>query len=78
MVDKDCKSARREIKEAVDESLKINKIKINKALTKRKKRQYICKRQENLLHLSKVAPKKFWRKILTRKIKYNNKIDLHD
>ena len=35
--DKDCKSARREIKEALDESLKIDKIKIYKALTKRKK-----------------------------------------
>ena len=35
--DKYCKSARREIKEVVDESLKIGKIKIYKALTKRKK-----------------------------------------
>jgi len=76
--DKDCKSARREIKEVVDESLKIGKIKIYKALTKRKKREYIRKRQENLLHLSKVAPKKFWRQILTRKTKDNNKNALHD
>ena len=59
--DKYCKSARRAIKEVVNESLKIDTIKIYKALTKRKKRQYIRKRQENLLHLSKVAPKKFWR-----------------
>ena len=57
--DKDCKSARREIKEALDESLKIDKIKIYKALTKREKMQYIHKRQENLLHLSKDTPKKF-------------------
>ena len=42
--DKDCKSARREIKEALDESLKIDKIKIYKALTKGKKMQYIYKR----------------------------------
>ena len=35
--DKDCKSVRRAIKEVVDESLKIDKIKIYKALTKRKK-----------------------------------------
>ena len=42
--DKDCKSARKEIKEALDESLKIEKIKICKALTKRKKIQYINKR----------------------------------
>ena len=39
--------------------------------------QYIHKIQENLLHLSKVAPKKFWRQILTRKTKYNNIISLH-
>jgi len=36
--DKDCKNARRAIKEVVDESLKIGKIKIYKALTKRGKR----------------------------------------
>ena len=30
--------------------------------------QYIQKRQENILHLSKVAPKKFRRHILTRKL----------
>ena len=35
--DKDCKSARRAIKEVVDESLKMDKIKIYKALTKKKK-----------------------------------------
>ena len=39
--DKDCKSARREIKE----SLKIDQIKIYKSLTKRKKMQYIHKRK---------------------------------
>jgi len=76
--DKDCKSVRRAIKEAVDESLKMGKIKIYKALTKRKKRQYIHLRQENLLHLSMVAPNKFWRQILTRKSKDNNEIALHD
>ena len=57
--EKYCKSARREIKEAIDESFKIDKVKIYKSLTKRKKLQYIHKRQENLLHLSKVSPKKF-------------------
>ena len=40
--------------------------------------QYIQKIQENLLHLSKVAPKKLSRKILIRKTKYNNRIDFHD
>ena len=34
--------------------------------------------QKNLLHLSKVAPKKFWRQFLTRKTKEDNKIDLKD
>ena len=40
--------------------------------------QYNRKRQENILHLSKVDPKKFWRQILTRKTKDNNRIALHD
>ena len=65
--DKDCKSTRKEIKKALNESLKIEKIKIYKALTKREKMQYINKGQENLLHLSNVGPNKFWRNILTRK-----------
>ena len=39
---------------------------------------YLSKRQENILHLSKVAPKKLWRQILTRKTKEDNKIDLKD
>ena len=34
--------------------------------------------QENILHLSKVVPKKFWRQILTRKTKEDNKIALKD
>ena len=44
---KDCKCARREIKEAFDESLKIDKIKIYKALTKRKKCNIFIKDQKN-------------------------------
>ena len=36
--------------------------------------QYIHKRQEDLLHLSKVAPKKLWRQILSRKTKDTNRI----
>ena len=40
--------------------------------------KYIHKRQENLLHLSKVAPKKLWRHILNRKTKDNTRIALHD
>ena len=69
---------RKYTKESLDESLKTDKIKISIALTKRKKIQYIHKRQENLLHLSKVDPKKFWRQILTRKTKDNNRIYLHN
>ena len=40
--------------------------------------QYIRRRQENLLHLSNVSPKKFWKQILTRKTKDNNRISLHN
>ena len=40
--------------------------------------QYICRRQENLLHLSNVSPKKFWKQILIRKTKDNNRISLHN
>jgi len=49
--DKDCKNARRAIKEVVDGSLKIGNINIYKALTKREKRQYIRKRRESLTPL---------------------------
>ena len=41
--DKYCKRVRREIKEALDESPKIDKIKIYKALTKRKKSSIFVK-----------------------------------
>ena len=67
--DKECKDVRNDINNASEESLKVDKIIHYKALIKRKKRCYLSKRQENLLHLSKVAPKKFWRQILTRKTK---------
>ena len=40
--------------------------------------QYIHKRQKNLLHLSRVAPNKLWRQILTRNTKDNNRIYLHE
>ena len=73
-----CKDARKDINNAFEESLKVDKIIHYKALIKRKKRCYLSKQQENLLHLSKVAPKKFWRQILTRKTKENNKITLKD
>ena len=76
--DKECKRVKKEIKDSLNESLKTDNIKIYKSLTKRKKIQYIHKRQKNILHLFKAAPKKFWRKILIRKTKDNNKISLHD
>jgi len=58
--------------------LKIDKIKRYKAVIKMKKRHYINKRQENLLHLSNVAPKIIWRQILTSRAKENNRISLED
>jgi hypothetical protein len=39
---------------------------------------YINRKQEWLLHLSKLDPKKFWRKILIHKTKENNMIPLKD
>ena len=45
-----CKSARREIEEALDESLKIDKVKIQKSLNKRKKRN-ILKDKKTLIPL---------------------------
>ena len=56
----------------------MDKINHYKALIKRKKRHYLSKMHKNILHLSKVAPKKFWRQILTHKTKKGNKIALKD
>ena len=67
--DNESKLARKSIRDACNESLKYDKINRYKSLIKRKKRHYINRKQENLLHLSKIDPKKFWRKILTRKTK---------
>ena len=39
---------------------------------------YLSKRWENILHLSKVAPEKLWRPILTHKTEEDNKIALKD
>jgi hypothetical protein len=60
--DNECKIARKSIRDASNESLKYDKINRYKALIKRKKRNYINRKQENLLHLSKLDPKRFWRK----------------
>jgi len=43
------------IMDASNESLKYDKFNIYKALTKKKKRHYINKKQEIVLHLSKVS-----------------------
>ena len=57
----------------------MDKINHYKALIKRrKKRHHLSDREKNLLHLSKVAPKKLWRQILTCKTKEDNKIALKD
>ena len=63
---------------SIEVSSNKRKSKIYKALTKKKKMKYIHKRQENLLHLSKVALKNFSRQILTRETKDNDRIALHD
>ena len=76
--DQECKYVRKEIKKATIDLIKMDKINHYKVLIKRKKRNYLSKRKENLLHFSKVAPKKLWRQILTRKTKEDNKIALKD
>jgi hypothetical protein len=76
--DNKCKIARKSIRDASNESLKSDKINRYKALIKMKKIHYINRKQEKLLHLSKLDPKKFWRQILTHKTKENNMIPLKD
>jgi hypothetical protein len=72
--DKECKISRKTIRDAFNESLKLDKINTYKALIKRKKRYYINKRQEQLSQLYKLDPKKFWSQILNRNTKENNRI----
>ena len=76
--DNQCKLARKDIMDACNESLKYDKINRYKALIKIKKRHYINRKQENILHLSMLDPKKFWRKIMTCKTKENVMILLID
>jgi hypothetical protein len=76
--DKECKIARKAIRDASNESLKLDKINTYKALIKRKKMYYINKRQEKLSQLYKLDPKKFWSQILNRNTKENNRIPLRD
>jgi hypothetical protein len=70
--DKECKISRKSIRDASNESLNINKINTYKSLIKREKKYYINRKQERLLHLSKLDPKKFLRKIIIHKTKENN------
>jgi hypothetical protein len=76
--DKECKIARKVIRDASNEPLKPDQINMYKALIKRKKRYYINKRQEKLSQLYKLDPKKFWSQILKRNTKENNRIPLTD
>jgi hypothetical protein len=76
--DKECKIARKVVRNVSNESLKLNKINTYKAIIKRKKRYYINKRQEQLSQLYKLDPKKFWSQILNRNTKENNRIVLRD
>jgi hypothetical protein len=70
--DNEFKIAIKSIMDDSNESLKSNNIDRYKSLIKRKKMHYINRNQENLLHLSKLDPKIFYRKILTCKNKKNN------
>jgi hypothetical protein len=76
--DKECKIVRKAIKDASNESLKLDKINTYKSLIKRKKMYYINKRQEQLSRLSKLDPNKLWSQILNRNTKENNMIPLRD
>jgi hypothetical protein len=76
--DKECKIARKVIRYASNECLKLDKINMYKALIKKKKMYYINKRQEELSQLYKMDPKKFWSQILNRNTKENNRVPLRD
>ena len=76
--DKEFKIAKKAIRDASNESLKLDNINTNKSLIKREKRYYINKRQEQLSQLNKLDPKKFWSQILKCNTKENNRIPLID
>lgn len=63
---KDCKITRKSIGDAPNEIIKLQNIIIYKDLIKMKKRPYINKIQEHILHLSKVMPITFWWNLLVR------------
>jgi len=60
--DKECKIARKSIRDVSNDSLKLDKINTYKSLIKRKEMYYINKRQEELSQLYKLDTKKFWAK----------------
>jgi hypothetical protein len=76
--DKECKIARKFIRDVSNEPLKLDKANTYKALIKRKKRYYINKRKEKLSQLYKLDPKKFSSQILKHNSKENNRIPLAD
>jgi hypothetical protein len=76
--DKECKISRKSIRDASNESLKLDKINTYKSQIKRQKKYYINKRKEYLSQLSKLDPKKFWRQILSCNTKENYMIPLRD
>jgi hypothetical protein len=69
-----CKIARKTIRDSSNEFLKSYFIKIYKSIIKRKKRHYINRKKEMILHLSKLYHKRLWRKFFTHKTKENNMI----
>jgi hypothetical protein len=71
-------NARKVIRDASNESLKLDKINMYKALIKRKKKYYINKRQEQLSQLYKLDPTKFCSQIIKQNTKKNNRFPLRD
>jgi hypothetical protein len=76
--DKECKIDRKSIRDASNESLKLDKINTYKTLIKRKKRYYINKRKEQLSQLYKLDTEKFWSQILKHNTKENKWIPLRE
>jgi hypothetical protein len=76
--DKECKIARKSIRDASNEPLKLDKINMYKSLIKRKKMYYINKRKKQLLQLYKHDPKNLWSQILNRNTNENNRIPLRE
>ena len=76
--DKECKISSKFIRDASNESIKLDKINTYKSLIKRKKIYYINKMQEQFSQLYKLDPKTFWSQFLNHNTKENNRIPLRN